>query len=127
MNANTPIPLQLLIHSVTVEEAHNGDSDDASSLYPDENKPKKHVLNHVRMQPVDKQVTTNLGDGVNNVALQGSNYLMFIDRQNSVNPDNYIPQVDDTVHFNADIRTVIQVSAMYALGNEPHHWEVLLQ
>lgn len=120
MNANSPIPLNVLIHEVTVVESSNNGSS-ASDIWDDDQEPAEHVLKRVRVQPLSKK---EIVDGV--PVIQGNNYLLFIDRVNSINSDGYVPQINDTVRFDDVAHKVIQVSEMYAESPEIHHWEVLL-
>lgn len=119
MHANDPIPEYLLVHNIEVLETHNKSST-ASGLYDDE-EPSSHKINQVRLQPVDKKI---LASGTPDT--QGSNYMLFIDRINSLNQDNYLPKIDDTVIFDGQKHVVTQIAAIYALKAQPHHWEVFM-
>jgi len=119
MNANSPIPVFVLVHNVIVQETHNKSSP-ANSIY-DDNQPTNHEINRVRVQPVNKKELSS-----QTPTIQGYNYILFIDRINSINQDNYLPQIDDTVIFDGQKHTITQISAVYSLEKEPHHWEVLL-
>lgn len=119
MDANSPIPAFVLIHDILVEETHNKSSS-ANSLYDDEQS-KRHEINRVRVQPVNKRELSS-----ETPVIQGANYMLFIDRVNSINQDNYLPKIDDTIIFDGQKHGVTQIAAVYALAKNPHHWEVLL-
>lgn len=119
MNANSPIPVFVLVHNVIVQETHNKSSP-ANSIY-DDNQSTNHEINRVRVQPVNKKELSS-----QTPTIQGSNYMLFIDRVNSINQDNYLPKIDDTIIFDGQKHGVTQIAAVYALEKQPHHWEVLL-
>ncbi|MGL5898370.1 MAG: putative minor capsid protein [Lactobacillaceae bacterium] len=119
MDSNSPIPAFVLIHNIQVEETHNKNSP-ATGIY-DNSQTIQHEINRVRVQPVNKRELSS-----ETPAIQGSNYMLFIDRVNSINQDNYLPKIDDTIIFDGQKHGVTQIAAVYALEKQPHHWEVLL-
>lgn len=119
MDSNSPIPAFVLIHNIQVEETHNKNSP-ATGIY-DNSQTIQHEINRVRIQPVNKRELSSEAP-----AIQGTNYMLFIDRVNSINKDGYLPKIDDTIICNKEKHLVTQVAAIYALEKQPHHWEVLL-
>ncbi|WP_193312052.1 putative minor capsid protein [Schleiferilactobacillus harbinensis] len=123
-----PIGKQLLIHSITVIP-HQRDANPVNQW--EKKDPPKHgayIIAHVRLQPVNQNLAIKGVQGVSITTLQGINYRLFIDYANSLwqTDDHRVPAVQDAVIFQNERREVKQVSAVYAMDDHPHHWEVLL-
>lgn len=111
------IPLYLLIHDIKVKEAQESS---AGSLHPKDNA-KIHEFDHVRVQ--SKDTASQTSNGPDN---KGS-YILFIDAVNSINSDDYLIREGDRVYWNGVSRKVMGISAIYALDEHIHHWEVNLE
>jgi hypothetical protein len=114
-----PIPMEALVDTITVNEHQS------ATLANDADPPKAHVFEHVLVQPADKQQITG-GAGSSSKMVTTGNYLVFIDRINSVNADGYTVKLGDTVEWDGKPRQVTQVNPMKAFLPIPHHWEVWL-
>lgn len=114
-----PIPMEALVDTITVTEHQSG------TLANDADPPTTHVFEHVLVQPADKQQVTGGSGSASKMEIVGS-YLMFIDCVNSVNADDYMIKLGDSVEWNGKPRKVTQVNPMKALLPAPHHWEVWL-
>lgn len=115
-----PIPLAALVDSIVVTEAQS------ATAYDNDGETVTHDFNQVLVQPTDKQQITGGSGAAAQLKIIGS-YLVFIDRVNSINVDDYVIQIGDTINWQGKKRRVTQVNPMKALLPEPHHWEVLLE
>lgn len=114
-----PIPIDALVDTITVTEHQS------ATLANDADPPRVHVFERVLVQPADKQQITG-GAGSSSKMVTTGNYLVFIDRINSVNADSYTINLGDTVEWDGKPRQVTQVNPMKAFLPVPHHWEVWL-
>lgn len=115
-----PIPMESLIDTITVKEHQS------ATLAVAPGPPAEHVFEHVLVQPADKQQITGGAGSSSKMQITG-NYLVFVDRINSINIDDYDIKLGDTVEWEGKARKVTQVNPMKALLPIPHHWEVWLQ
>lgn len=106
-----PIPKQLLIHSVVYYEFVEDDAWEDDFLQP-------VTINHVRVEPATFLNRTN------NRESNMARHILFIDR---VHSSSY-PRMKEKskVIFMGEDYEVQKVNPYYAIGPEPHHYEVEL-
>lgn len=106
-----PIPLPLLIHSVTYEEYAGNDGWGETYLPP-------VTLENVLVQPVSNISRSNIAEEKRYRA------ILFFDMTHSTPKVTF--KEKSRVTFNGEIMTVQKVNTLYALSTTPHHIEVEL-
>ena len=110
-----PIPLHLLIHSVTYTPPEDEGDGGMGGSKPAESQEIKKV----RFQPTRKKVTTTDNSEVYTTG------ILFIDR---VNSQPYVNVLESgTITFRGRRLSIVQVKEAYDIGPEPHHLELMLQ
>ena len=106
-----PIPLPLLIHSVTYEE-YAGNSGWGETYLP------PVTLENVLVQPVSNISRSNISEEKRYKA------ILFFDMIHSTPKVTF--KEKSRVTFNGETMTVQKVNTLYALSKTPHHIEVEL-
>lgn len=105
-----PVPLKLLIHTVTLRHKSN-DGNWNDSDYTEQ------TLYHVRLEPKKTMVYSKENQQIT------MNSILFIDNTHSTKPDNI--SLDDDIVFNGEVFTIKSIDKHYALDSDvPHHYEI---
>lgn len=110
-----PIPLHLLIHSVT----YTPPKDEGDGAMGGGEPTESQEIKRVRFEPTRKKVTTTDNSEVYTTG------ILFIDQ---INSQPYLNVLENgTVTFRGRHLSIVQVKEAYDIGPEPHHLEVMLQ
>jgi hypothetical protein len=108
-----PIPLKLLIHTVTYEEKLKGDGWSDGYAQP-------VTINHVLVQPASSIQRSSVATEI------VYDSVLFFDMQNSTPVTDFVKGSKITLN-GGDPMYIEKVNTLYAFGDTPHHLEVGLR
>lgn len=107
-----PIPLQLLIHTISYQEYYNNDGLGSGFKEP-------VTINNVRVDPVTSVIRSSLRDDTE------ANSVIFIDRTHST---PYLEFKEKSkITFKSKAYEIVQVKTLFDDQELPHHYEVIIK